>query len=236
MKSRIFAESGSDFGSKNATSANESIQHRPIHSMKSALFSLLALTAIASAVERPKGIINLPWGASPEEAKRTLSQRPGVTFPENTDDYHMEPTGGTFAGLPVAKWILDFPERKFASASIVLKLDGGAQSVYKDFRAKLGEKYGTPTTEKKLSGGGKAVRPANYEKKQSFGSIATWKFVPTMKEKESLTVVAELSDGKGNPTGNEDALVVTIRYSNDSLVPKTAEGGKSVAPVKKEDL
>jgi hypothetical protein len=203
--------------------------------MKRALFALLTLTSVALAVERPKGIINIPWGASPEEAKRALSARTGVTFPENTDDYHMEPTGGTFAGQPVAKWVLDFPDRKFAKASVALKLEGGATSVYKDLRAKLAEKYGSPTTEKKLSGG-KAVRPAG-ERRQSFGSMAIWKFNPNLKEKESLTVIAELSDGKGGPTQSEESLTVTVRYINESLMPKDGEaGGKATAPVKKEDL
>lgn len=203
--------------------------------MKSALFAVLALANFATAAERPKGIINIPWGASPEEVKRALGARSGVTFPENTDDYHMEPTGGNFAGQPVAKWVLDFPERRFASASVILKLEGGATSVYKDLRGKLAEKYGSPTTEKKLSSG-KAVRQYNAPKSASFGSMSTWKFVPDMKEKEAITVVAELSDGKGNPTGSEEALTVTIRYLNETMLPKTAQGGKVVAPVKKEDL
>ncbi len=204
--------------------------------MKRALISLLALTASAFAVERPKGVISIPWGASPEEAKRALTARSGVTFPENTDDYHMEPTGGSFAGQPVAKWVLDFPDRRFASASVILKLEGGASSVYKDLRGKLSEKYGSPTSEKRLSGGAKAVRPYGAQKTTSFGSMSTWKFAPNMKDKEAIIVIAELSDGKGNPTGSEDALTVTIRYVNETLIPKAGEGGKAVAPVKKEDL
>ncbi len=205
--------------------------------MKRALISLLTLTAIATAAERPKGIINLPWGASPEEVKRALAARPGVMFPENTDDYHMEPTGGTFAGQPVAKWVLDFPERRLASASIVLKLDGGASSIYKDFREKLSAKYGSPTTEKRLSAAGKTVRQAGAARTTSFGSMSIWKFTPNLKEKESLTVVAELSDGKGGSTSNEDALTVVIRYTNETLLPAKGDGsGKVVAPVKKEDL
>ena len=204
--------------------------------MKHALFFLVSLVTLATAAERPKTFIGLPWGASPEEAKRALSARPGVMFSENTDDYHMEPTGGTFAGQPVAKWVLDFPERRFASASVVLKLEGGATSVYKDLRAKLSEKYGSPTTEKKL-GSGKAVRPAYSERRVNYGSMSIWKFVPNLKEKESITVVAELSDGKGGSTASEDALTVVIRYTNETMLPTKGDGpGKVVAPVKKEDL
>ncbi len=204
--------------------------------MKHALFFLVSLVTLATAAERPKTFIGLPWGASPEEAKRALSARPGVMFSENTDDYHMEPTGGTFAGQPVAKWVLDFPERRFASASVVLKLEGGATSVYKDLRAKLSEKYGSPTTEKKL-GSGKAVRPAYTERRVNYGSMSIWKFVPNLKEKESITVVAELSDGKGGSTASEDALTVVIRYTNETMLPTKGDSpGKVVAPVKKEDL
>ena len=91
--------------------------------MKRALFALITLTTAAFAAERP-----------------------GVMFLENTDDYHMEPTGGNFAGQPVTKWGLDFPGRKFASASVTLKLEGGASSVHKETGAKLSGKYGPPTT------------------------------------------------------------------------------------------
>lgn len=208
--------------------------------MKRVLFSLLLFTTAAFGIERPKGFIGLPWGASPEEAKRALGTRPGVVFPENTDDYHMEVTGGTFAGQPVAKWVLDFPERKFASASVTLKLEGNATSVYKDFRKELGAKYGSPTTEKKLSstgGNNKAVKRSGEMRQTTYGSMATWKFTPNLKNKETLVVVAELSGGKGNATNSEDDLTVTIRYQNETLMPKTeAEGGKATAPIKKEDL
>ncbi len=205
--------------------------------MKRALFTLLTLATTALGVERPKGFIGLPWGASPEEAKRALGTRSGVEFPENTDDYHMEVTGGSFAGQPVAKWVLDFPERKFASASVTLKLEGNANSVYKDLRKELGLKYGSPSSEKKLSSSGsKSVKRAGEYRQSSYGSMATWKFSPNLKNKESLVVTAELSDGKGNATNSEEALTVTIRYHNETLMPKAEDGGKATAPIKKEDL
>jgi len=84
--------------------------------MKSLFLTLLLLNAVAAAVDRPSGFAGIPWGASPEEAKRALQARPGVKFPEDSDDYHVEVTGGIFAGQQVTKWVLEFPERKLRLA------------------------------------------------------------------------------------------------------------------------
>ena len=103
---------------------------------------LLALFILCGSVvaEKPKGFLGIHWGASPEEAKRVMQARPGVKFPEDTDDYRFELTGGTFAGQPVVKWVLEFPERKFASAIVTIKSEGGnGQDLYKDF-SKRGRK------------------------------------------------------------------------------------------------
>ncbi|MEO6785510.1 MAG: hypothetical protein ABI318_05190, partial [Chthoniobacteraceae bacterium] len=77
--------------------------------MKLPLILLLACNGLALAAERPGGFLGIAWGASPEEAKRVLQKRPGIQFPENADDYHIEMTGGSFAGQPVAKWVIEFP-------------------------------------------------------------------------------------------------------------------------------
>src|SRR5829696_6588005 len=121
--------------------------------MSRILFAFLLLCTSALA-ERPKGFLSINWGASPEEAKRVMQARPGVKFPEDADDYKFDLTGGTFAGQPVAKWTLEFPERKFANASVVIKSEGDAQSLYKNFRAELVAKYGSATTSQKISSKG----------------------------------------------------------------------------------
>ena len=118
--------------------------------MKLPLILLLACNAIALAAERPNGFLGIPWGASPEEVKRVLQKRPGVIFPENADDFHIEVTGGTFAGQPVAKWVIEFPERKFASAAVTLKTEGSAGTAYNEFQNQLVSKYGPTTTAKNL--------------------------------------------------------------------------------------
>jgi hypothetical protein len=92
--------------------------------MKLPVILLLACNALALAVERPAGFLGIAWGASPEEVKRVLQKRPGVTFPENADDYKIELTGGAFAGQPVAKWVIEFPDRKFAVATVTTGKDG----------------------------------------------------------------------------------------------------------------
>lgn len=205
-----------------------------------ALLSLLLLCTTAFAVERPKGFLGINWGASPEEAKRILQARPGVKFPEETDDYKFELTGGTFAGKPVAKWILEFPERKFASAVVVLKSEGDVPALYKEFRTQLVSKYGSATTDRKLAT--KRDRNANNnDRPTSFGNSATWKFNPNLKEKSSLSIVCEMAGPNGAPVTDESQLSLTVRYMNDTLLSaaniSAAAGAKAgQGTVKKDEL
>jgi len=204
--------------------------------MKLPLIFLFACHALAHAVERPAGFLGIAWGASPEEVKRALQKRPGVTFPENADDYKIELTGGTFAGQPVAKWVIEFPERKFAVATVTLKTESNASTVYKEFRNQLVSKYGSATTDKKTGGAGKKGAPP-----QPATNVAIWKFMPTMKEKSTVLISAEIAGAtmKGN---EETGGTVTIKYANETLTGAAAAtaGGKPApktgAPVKKEDL
>ena len=203
--------------------------------MKLPLLLLLACNALALAVERPSGFLGIAWGASPEEAKRALQKRPGVTFPENADDYKIELTGGTFAGQPVKKWVIEFPDRKFASATVTLKTDTNGSAVYKEFRAQLVTKYGSATADKKT--GGTAKKGAQPHPAMS---AATWKFLPNMKEKNSVLISAEIA-GATMKGGEETGGTVTIKYVNETLTGAAATvngkpAPKTTAPVKKEDL
>jgi hypothetical protein len=209
--------------------------------MKSPILVLFLLGAAAFAVDRPKGFLGIAWGASPEEAKRVLQGRSGVKFPEESDDYHVELTGGTFAGQTVTKWVLEFPDRKFASAAVTLKTDGNASAVYKEFRTQLVAKYGSVTSDKKPSAGGAQARKTyNGERQPALGNVATWKFLPTMKDKTSIVISAELAGPGGKPANDESQLAVTVRYVNESLTGTPAAGTASAktahAPVKKDDL
>ena len=203
--------------------------------MKLPLILLLACHALALAAERPSGFLGIAWGASPEEAKRILQKRPGIQFPENADDFHIELTGGSFAEQPVAKWVIEFPNRKFASASVTLKTDGNAGSVYKEFRNQLVSKYGSATMDKKTGVTGKAKPP----QPQPSGTMAIWKFTPTMKDKSSVLISAELA-GAG-AKGDESQGTVTIKYVNETLTGAAAAANgkpapKTPTPVKKEEL
>ncbi len=212
--------------------------------MKHAILLLIAICSSAIAVERPKGFLGINWGASPEEAKRVMQTRQGVKFSEDADDYKFDLTGGTFAGQSVAKWILEFPGRQFASATVILKNEGNASILFKDFRAQFAAKYGPATTDKKLSPAmeKKQVRnPGQVEPKAQLGGVATWKFGSNMKEKNSVTISCQLSDAKGAPAMNEEQLILTIHYTKDpnpdAAAKNTPLGSKpSLNTVKKEDL
>jgi hypothetical protein len=199
-------------------------------------FLALILLCTTLLAERPKGFLGINWGASPEEAKRVMQARPGVKFPEETDDYRFELTGGTFAGQPVLKWTLEFPERKFASAIVVIDAKGEAQSLYKDFRNQLVAKYGSATTNQKLKGKDANSRAA------SGGTVAMWKFPPNIKDKSNITIGCELSGPGGQPTTDPAQLQLSIRYTNETLTSAAASaleaGAKAAAPagVKKDEL
>jgi hypothetical protein len=203
--------------------------------MKLPLILLFACGAMALAAERPKGFLGIQWGASPEEAKRELQKRPGIQFPENADDYHIELTGGSFAGQPVAKWVIEFPDRKFASASVTLKTEGNAGTMYKEFRNQLVSKYGSATVDKKLGGS----RKNKGGQPEAPGNMTVWKFTPTMKEKSNVIISAELT-GAGQ-RGDDSQGTVTIKYVNETLTGTAGgaggkDGAKTTTPLKKEDL
>lgn len=199
------------------------------------VFLLLCLPALA---ERPSGFLGIQWGASPEEAKRVMQARPGVKFPDDADDYKFELTGGTFAGQPVAKWTLEFPERKFANAAVVIKTTD-PQSLYKDFRAQLVAKYGSATTSQKITS--KAPRAAGAPRTSSLATSSSWKFRPNMKDKSSVVISCELSGPDGGPTNDPAQLQLVIRYQNETLISaavvNTEVSEKPVqVGVKKEEL
>ena len=203
--------------------------------MKLPLILLIACNALAFAAERPTGFLGIAWGASPEEAKRILQKRPGVIFPEGADDFHIELTGGTIAGQPVAKWVIEFPDRKFAMATVTLKTEGSAAGAYNEFQNQLVAKYGPTTTSSSKKSGvtGKTKTP------QAPGKTAVWKFPTTMKDKSSVLISVELTGA--NARGDDSQGTVTIKYVNETLTGAAASASgkdapKTTTPVKKEEL
>ena len=201
--------------------------------------TLLLLCSTMLGADRPRGFLGINWGASPEEAKRIMQARHGVKFPDDTDDYRFELTGGVFAEQPVAKWILEFPERKFASATVVIKTEGNASTLYKEFRTQLVSKYGSATSNQKLSN--KAAKQAGAPRPPSGGTVSLWKFAPNLREQSTVTIGCELAGPAGQPTTDESQLQLSIRYTNETLTAaaatNTTAGEKTAqAPVKKDDL
>ena len=76
---------------------------------------------------------------------------------------------------------------------------------------------------------------------QPVGDETAWltpPFTPTMKDKTTVVIVAELSTQPNKPA-NEESLGVTIKYVNETLAPPAAKNQPAKptpAPVKKEDL
>jgi hypothetical protein len=124
---------------------------------------------------------------------------------------------------------------------VTLKTEGNAGTVYKDFCNQLVEKYG-PTTGGKIAtrtttGAGKIKTPQASPP----ASSKVWKFGPTMKDKSSVLISAELAGAMGKRGVDDPQGTVTIRYVNETLTGAAAEADgktapKTTTPIKKEDL
>ena len=210
-----------------------------------AVLALLCASSFAESGGRPKAFGNVPFGAAPEEVLRLLAAKPGITLPEEppTAD-RWEVLGGTFAGQTVQKWSFEFVSRKLASAAVVIKPESGAQTLYRDFKTQLSDKYGPQTGEKKLNATDDPDRRSRTRESGTpspLGNIAYWKFPPTLGDKSQRTVTLELSGPNGAPTLDETNLQLTLRYTDETLkgtsAKTTSTGAAKVAvPVKKEDL
>ena len=192
------------------------------------------------------GFAGVPFGTAPEDAIRILSGRPGLIIPETlpTQVEKLELTGGNFAAQEVLKWTVEFADKKFAAATVVLKPDGNGLAVYRDLKQSLTAKYGPPTGERKpgVSDADKKARQQGSGKKMdTFGNVAYWKFGATIVDKDAKMIVCEAAGPDGNEVTDEAKIQVTIHYIDETLKPAAAKGAvtgaaKTSAPVKKEDL
>ena len=207
---------------------------------------VLGASAFAGKLERPMGFAGVPFGATPEEAVRILSARPGLIIPDALPTLveKLDLTGGNFAAQEVLKWTVEFADKKFAAATVVLKPDGNGLAVYRDLKQSLTAKYGPPTGERKpgVSDADKKARQQGSGKKMdTFGNVAYWKFGATIVDKDAKMIVCEAAGPDGNEVTEEAKIQVTIHYLDETLKPLAAKGGvgavsKSSTPVKKEDL
>ncbi len=216
--------------------------------VKSAVALLLASVLPALAFDsnvtaenktRPTAFMGVPWGTVPEDAMRILSARSGVTVPEElpADQSKIELTGGNFSGEAAEKWTLEFAKRKFFAATVVIKADGNAPARYRDLKQMLVAKYGPASREGKPPigiGADKKDRRAQqrlYPDQKLFGNTASWKFTPTLADKEPKTIELILATAGGILATDESQLVVMVRYSNEAFAPQ-AGAGKSGTPAK----
>ena len=63
--------------------------------------------------------LNIPWNASPAEAKRVMAMPAGASIKDETPD-HIVLTGGTFETYPVERWELQFVNGKFTKGIVQL--------------------------------------------------------------------------------------------------------------------
>ncbi len=187
---------------------------------------------VAENKNRPTSFVGVPWGARPEEAGRILSARAGVIVPEElpVDQTKIELTGGNFSGQPAEKWTLEFAGKRLFAATVTLKAEGGATAQFRDLKQMLTAKYGPVAREGKPPigiGADKKDRRAQQRVNPAqplFGNTASWKFVPTLADKEPKAVELTLATAAGILATEEAQLVVTIRYSNDAFAPQSTTG------------
>ena len=218
----------------------------PFRLLLSLVSVFLAASAFADKLERPAGFIGVPFGATPEDAIRILSARPGLIIPETLPTLveKLDLTGGNFAAQEVLKWTVEFADKKFAAATVVLKPDGNGLAVFRDLKQSLTVKYGPPTGERKpgvSDADKKARQQGNGKKADTFGSVAYWKFPATLADKDAKMIVCEATGPDGNEVTEEAKIQVTVHYIDETLKPLAAKAGvtgvtKGSVPVKKEDL
>ena len=146
------------------------------------------------------------------------------------DRSRIELTGGNFSGQAATKWTLEFANRKFFAATVVLKSEGPATNLYRDLKQMLVAKYGPVLREGKpplALGADKKDRRAQQRlapDQKLFGNTAAWKFTPTLADKEPKSVELTLAGPGGILATDEAQLLVSLRYVNDAFGPLSAAG------------
>ncbi len=194
---------------------------------------------VAENKTRPTSFAGVPWGTRPEDAVRILGARAGAVGPEElpADQSRIELSGGNFSGQPVERWTLEFAHRKFYSATVVLKADGGAPARYREIKQMLVAKYGAAAREGKPPIGLGAEKKDRLAQRRLapdqklYGNTAAWKFTRTLADKEPKSIELILSTPGGILGTDESQLVVMMRYTNDAFAPQTGTG-KSGTPAK----
>ncbi len=166
-----------------------------------AILLTLTFSASAFAAERPKAFAGVPWGAAVPEALRILATRPDVTVPAPSGEESdaavsqarkIEATGGKFADVDVATWMLEFAGGKFNKGTVTFKTSGDARTHYRTFRQKLMDKYGGVARETKNN--------------------TTWVLPPDLWDKHARTIKLDII------VESDASTRLTLTYIDDTLV------------------
>lgn len=182
----------------------------------------LTVASFGQAYSRPKTVMGMKWGASRGEVLKSLADA-GAMVPETLYD-SLEPriqcTGGKFAGQEVVSWDIDLVHGKLVGLSVTMKAADNGSTLYREIKKELTKKYGPSTGERKLS-------TLTAEQKRALqvagaripnqGAATTWKFLPNLQEKDSLTLSCETAPPPGIATEDESQFLVTVRYTSESL-------------------
>lgn len=214
-----------------------------------AVAAALPIIATAQSHPRPKGILTANWGTSRAEVITMLRQH-GATVPEeDPGGDQLTVTGGSFAGQEVISWTMEFLTGKLIAGSVLLKPAESGPVLYRELKQQLIAKYGPHSGEGKLTGPReeRRARAASGLPAQKRGTAVTWKFMPTLQEKDSLSITCEVAPPADSGIEDEALFLVTLRYVNETMkaqaakltatpAPEAPSPAKSAKPVKGDCL
>jgi hypothetical protein len=134
-------------------------------------------------------------------------------------------TGGTFAGQEVVTWTMEFMTGKLIAGSVTFKRGESGSALYRELKQQMIAKYGPHSGEGKLSGTKeeRRVRAASGLPPLKRGTAVTWKFAPTLQDKDALSITCEVVAPNDVDTDDESLFVVTVRYANDTMKAQAAK-------------
>lgn len=201
------------------------------------LFRILVLCCLLPAGQsasgqaaRPQSFAGISFGTPYEEVWQALTTRQGVVLPPAMSPAgdRIDATGGDFGGREVVSWALEFVDRKFCAASVVVKPASTPLALYRELKQQLVAKYGPPTGERKppLSEPDRKVRARAT--RDTVGLVSYWKFNPAISDRNVRSIVCEAAGLGGFDVFEEPLLIITIRYIDETLKavqPKPATPG-----------
>jgi len=173
----------------------------------------LTHSGAAQTAARPKGFVQIPWGSSVSDVLRTLADRHKIVFPEElpTGD-KIEIDGGFFSEEPVVRWTLEFRKGGLVSGSILIRPRANPVGTYRAFRELIIQNYGRPNSD------GRPGRSRTRVEPNHLGNVAIWKFDPGLSDKESKSILCQLATESGTTTADPAALLILLRYTNETLM------------------